>query len=152
MSYENGCNIGNEPDCSECAIYERENGRLRKRIAELEAEAAASKREAESLCMSIYRRKYKTTAPDFRLCDSVAGVISQIDNMAAGILEDNERLEAENKRLREVVKHNIDAWRSCDSEVLGICCKDGIQWPYRDELIDENCKALAATQAEKGGE
>ena len=71
---------------------------------DLEADATASKREAESLCMSIYKRKYKTTAPDFGLCDTVADVISQIDNMVAGILAENEALEAEVKRLREALE------------------------------------------------
>jgi len=35
-------------------------------------------------------------------------VISQIDNMVAGILAENEALEAEVKRLREALDHSID--------------------------------------------
>jgi len=35
MSYENGCNIGNAPDCPECEAYEKEIERLKTQIAEM---------------------------------------------------------------------------------------------------------------------
>ena len=41
--------------------------------------------EAKSLAMSLWSKYYKEESPDFYLCDSVAGIISQIDNMTAGL-------------------------------------------------------------------
>ena len=68
-------------------------------IAELEAKVecltadnANSKREAESLAMSLWRRHYQDVSPDFELCDTTAGVITQIDNMVAGVVQNNEKL------------------------------------------------------------
>jgi hypothetical protein len=46
---------------------------------------AEAKREAESLAMSLWEKYYKEESPNFELCDSVAGVISQIDNMTTGL-------------------------------------------------------------------
>ena len=49
------------------------------------SELADAKREAESLALSLWEKHYKEYAPNFELCDSVAGVISQIDNMTTGL-------------------------------------------------------------------
>lgn len=66
-----------------------------------QARIDAGWREAESLAMALWRDHYKEASPDFELCDTVAGVITQIDNMAAGLSERIGALEAENERLRE---------------------------------------------------
>ena len=47
-----------------------------------------ARREAEYLAMVLWRTHYKVQLPKFVLCDSVAGIISQIDNMVAGLAED----------------------------------------------------------------
>jgi hypothetical protein len=65
----------------------------------------SAKTEAEALCMAIYRRKYKTTSPDFELCDSIAGVISQIDNMIGGLFDENASLKAELAKHQESEFH-----------------------------------------------
>jgi hypothetical protein len=46
---------------------------------------ADAKREAESLALYLWEKHYKEDSPNFELCDSVAGVISQIDNMTTGL-------------------------------------------------------------------
>ena len=48
-------------------------------------ELAKAKVEAESLATSIWEQYYKEDSPDWGLCDSVAGVITQIDNMVSGM-------------------------------------------------------------------
>ena len=75
----------------------------------LEAEVALAQREADSLAQSLNRRFYSEKA-SWGLCDSVAGVISQIDNMAAGLGQRAEKAEAEVERLRASLK----AWTTLD--------------------------------------
>ena len=72
-------------------------------IDTLTQEVTQAKDEAESLCMAIYNQHYRQESPDFELCDSVAGVISQISNMAAGLLESNTTLTQEVERLNEYI-------------------------------------------------
>jgi hypothetical protein len=78
-------------------------------IRELEAKCEAydaAKLEAESLATSLWKRFYYEISPNFELCDSVAGVISQIDNMAAGLGERITELEARVAELgKELAKH-----------------------------------------------
>lgn len=54
---------------------------------------------AAFLCKSYYPNEFKS----FEFCDSVAGVISQIDNICAGMSEKIEQLTAENERLKREV-------------------------------------------------
>lgn len=74
---------------------------LTKTLVEMEAENAKAMREASSLTMSLWKRHYQDASPEFGLCDSVAGIISQIDNMTAGISNDLKQMEAENTELRK---------------------------------------------------
>ena len=90
---------------------------LQKQVAAMEAENTDSKREAESLAMALWRRHYREISPDFELCDSTAGVITQIDNMSAGLSAKAEKLEAqvaaleaENTRLNAVLD---SIWTRC---------------------------------------
>ena len=66
---------------------------------EARGQLSAAKREAEYLATSIHRSEYSNVAPNWGLCDSVAGVISQIDNMYAGVRaqrdEAREKLKAQ---------------------------------------------------------
>ena len=55
------------------------------RIEELEAENASAMREASSLAKWLHKKYYAYESPDFRLCDTPAGVMTQIDNMITGI-------------------------------------------------------------------
>lgn len=59
------------------------------RIQELEKQLSDAMREASSLAVSLYEKHYESQ-PDsvpFELCDSPAGVITQINNMVAGLSE-----------------------------------------------------------------
>jgi len=58
-----------------------------KRIKELEREQERAYDEASKLAMYIWSNHYRDESPDFELCDSTAGVISQIDNMITGLLK-----------------------------------------------------------------
>lgn len=57
------------------------------KIRTLENSLLAAKREAEGLAMNLWRKHYKDESPTFDLCDSVAGVISQIDNMSCCLIK-----------------------------------------------------------------
>lgn len=57
------------------------------KIRALEVKLLAAKIEAESLAMALWKKHYKDDSPDFSLCDSVAGVISQIDNMVCALVK-----------------------------------------------------------------
>ena len=73
--------------------------RLQRERDEARGQLSAAKREAEYLATSIHRSEYSNVAPNWGLCDSVAGVISQIDNMYAGVRaqrdEAREKLKAQ---------------------------------------------------------
>lgn len=50
-------------------------------------------REACALAMAIYKRRYMTQSPKFELCPDAVGVITQIDNMVAGLFSDLEAVK-----------------------------------------------------------
>ena len=69
------------------------------RIAALEAELAKVKGYATTLATSMHRQHYAETAPNWQPLDDVLGLLTQIDNMYAGLRNDLAVAEAENKRL-----------------------------------------------------
>jgi hypothetical protein len=79
-----------------------ENDAYRKRIirtantvvAKVEAQIAEAKSEAEELATWLWKKHYQEEAPDWKLCDSVAGVISQIDNMVCQLVLPKQIAEA----------------------------------------------------------
>ena len=83
--------IYHDSDGNECSLLQavhREPQWAASRVQEGEKaikELADAKREAESLALSLWANHYMQESPDFELCDSVAGVISQIDNMTTGL-------------------------------------------------------------------
>jgi hydrogenase maturation factor len=97
--------------------------------APAQADSDDAMREASSLAMSMWRHHYKDVSPNFELCDSVAGIITQIDNMAAGLAEkiverDAEiaRLNSEIRRLDFVREHTGNRYKALDehhTEQLG---------------------------------
>ena len=74
-------------------------------LERVEKERDDAMREASSLAKWLHKTYYALTAPDWSLCDTPAGVITQIDNMVTGIpdLVDILRLEAENNRLNTLL-------------------------------------------------
>ena len=59
-------------------------------------------REASDLAMWLWKKHYAVTAPNFSLCDSAGGILTQIDNMVCG-LEKPDELRAENAALRSQI-------------------------------------------------
>lgn len=55
--------------------------------APADSDNGAAMREASSLAMNIWKQHYKDVSPNFELCDSVVGILTQIDNMVAGLSE-----------------------------------------------------------------
>ena len=62
------------------------------RIAKLQAENADANREAVSLAMWLFDRYYADKGPQLVLCDTTAGILSQVDNMLAGLAQQHEAL------------------------------------------------------------
>ena len=62
------------------------------RIAELEKEREDDYGEASTYAMSLFNTYYKNKpdAVGFELCESVAAIITQIDNMATGVIAELE--------------------------------------------------------------
>ena len=52
-------------------------------ISELEA----ARNEAAMLATALWKQYYKDEAPDWGLCDTPAGIITQIDNMTTGLVK-----------------------------------------------------------------
>jgi hypothetical protein len=73
-------------------------------LDQLRKENTEALSEAKALCLAIYNSHFKKSAPQFEMLDNTAGVISQIDNMTAGLSEENTSLFEENKRLKERVE------------------------------------------------
>ena len=63
------------------ALHQVANETAQKYAPELEA----ASREAISLAESLHKQYYAEDSPLFELCDSVPGIISQIDNMVCGL-------------------------------------------------------------------
>jgi hypothetical protein len=64
-----------------------------KRIAELEQVIENDYRESSTYALSIYNNYYKQRpdAVTFELCDTSAGVVTQIDNMVTGVITELEK-------------------------------------------------------------
>jgi len=106
------------------------------------AELKAAKAEADTLCIAIHQRHYKTTAPEFDLCDSVPGVISQIDNMVAGLFSELDRYKKVVDEACGLLKIASCPNRNCTGGVLQVGINgddiEQCQWCYfRDELLRE---------------
>ncbi len=70
-----------------------------------------AKLEAESLAMALWNQHYKKDSPNFELCDSVAGVITQINNMTAGLTS---TLQSQiNKAVREALDEASTKLETC---------------------------------------
>ena len=58
-----------------------------RRLVRILRDAPMAYREAVRLAKVMHRRSWAKTAPQWDVCDTTSGVISQIDNMHAGSLE-----------------------------------------------------------------
>lgn len=80
--------------------------KLERERDEARVQLAAAKREAENLATSICRAEYSNVAPNWGLCDSLAGVISQIDNMYAGVREMRDEAGKELSSIHRWIERN----------------------------------------------
>lgn len=112
----------------------------------------AEMHEAKSLAMSMWRKHYKDVSPNFELCDSVVGVITQIDNMAAGLSEKIVERDAELAKLQERVRelesmiagHNADITLETDLSKMAGDYPGAVDWtglpaPAPAEPICKRC-------------
>jgi hypothetical protein len=95
------------------------------KIAELEEVQTDDYLEASTYALSLYNTHYKNKpdAVNFELCNSVAAVITQIDNMATGVIaelkKDVSMLEQYNGSVESLIKdiqaHNLEQRaKGCD--------------------------------------
>ena len=80
---------------------------LKKQVAELEQVIENDYRESSSYALSIYNNYYKQRpdAVTFELCDTSAGVVTQIDNMVTGVIAE---LEKDRDWLLDFALHYAD--------------------------------------------
>ena len=69
------------------------------RIAALERDLAAAQSYATTLAVSMHKQHYAEAAPNWQPLPDLVGLLTQIDNMYAGLRNDLEAAEVENKRL-----------------------------------------------------
>lgn len=67
-------------------------------------EIEAAEREAVTLAKSMHRRHYAESAPQWECLSDVPGIISQIDNMHAGVCQQLDAAKFENQVMREAIK------------------------------------------------
>ena len=82
--------------------------KLERELDEAREELRKASVEANTLATSIQKAEYPD-AKDFELLDSVAGVISQIDNMYAGVRQQRDEARQQRDRLAEALKEYREA-------------------------------------------
>ena len=70
--------------------------------------APLAHREAVRLAQVMWRRTYRDAAPHWQPLEDTAGVISQIDNMHAGVVEENERMRAALLHMANMPEYDQD--------------------------------------------
>ena len=92
------------------------------RLVRLLRRAPLAHREAVRLAQVMWRRTYRDAAPHWQPLDDTAGVISQIDNMHAGVLQDNERMRFALEQIAHdpanAVTYFEDKWRRIARQAL----------------------------------
>ena len=71
---------------STSGYHNTDNNILLSNILKYINELVQAKQEAQSLALHLWKEHYKDSSPVFELCDSVPGVLSQIDNMCSGLI------------------------------------------------------------------
>jgi hypothetical protein len=105
------------------ALY-MQNIALEEKIAELEKVISNDYEVASSYALSIYKHYYKNK-PDavaFELCDTSAGVVTQIDNMVTGVVAGLESScnAKDLEKMALAIKASIDFWhRNTSNKMQG---------------------------------
>ena len=98
-----------------------------KTIIRLFCSAPLAQREAERLARVMWRRTYREVAPDWQPWPDTVGLISQIDNMHAGVVEDNEKLRCAAMKFAATVI---------------MLDRRALRLPPESELFEEACAEL----------
>ena len=109
---------------------------IREILAESESEPDSAYREASSLALSLHKKFYTEESPNFELCDSTAGIITQIDNMTCGLMkipDEHEQKPIMNTRLLEL------AQQAEESANLGNAIDIKLMMQNYAELIIQDC-------------
>lgn len=80
--------------CELCDCISRRND-----AEKMEAEARAAWSYATTLAVSMHRQHYAEDSPNWQPWTDLVGLLTQIDNMYAGLRNDLEALKVENRRL-----------------------------------------------------
>lgn len=89
----------------------------------------SAEREARSLAISLWKQYYQKESPNFELCDSTAGIITQINNMVAGIIEGYTTQQTLLKEMAEALEGLVtyidtpDEWVRCRNQAKDILQK-----------------------------
>ena len=123
---------------------------LEQQLADAREELATAKCEAEYLATVIHKSEY-SDASDWSLCDSVAGVISQIDNMYAGVRMQRDEaraawyeMQSSFERSRDEVDAMLERAHKAEHK-LAEARKEADKW----EQLAHNLKRGACKQIEK---
>jgi hypothetical protein len=82
-------------------------------------------REACYLANSLYKKHYKNPTSSFELCDTTAGVISQIDNMVAELVKPESATNTVVVPETDSVSHKLRELPSTDFNIIGKYVKKG---------------------------
>lgn len=78
------------PICGDTAVTEGDIGdsTIERDDTSYKAEYDDAMREATDLALFLHKKHYKNESPEFDLCDSPAGILTQIDNMVCGLVKE----------------------------------------------------------------
>jgi hypothetical protein len=106
------------------------------KIAELEEVQVDDYLEASTYALSLYNAHYKNKpdAVNFELCNSVAAVITQIDNMATGVIAE---LQKENALLKQVEQIFNDS-----PDLTFVICQRLFQDEFEAHNLEQQAKSI----------
>lgn len=94
---------------------------------------------AHNLAVSIYGQHYADKSPNWRPLPDIIGLLTQIDNMYAGLRNDLEAAEVENKRLVGLPLATLmverDELRSCLSRAIEMSEEAWSDLTYRERAM-----------------
>jgi hypothetical protein len=108
---------------------------LQQENAALKAELEAAKLEADTLAMSLWRNDWQAESPEFELCDTPSGVISQIDNMVSGLVKKSDLNKIKADAIREAIK-------VCDKYEQVVACSISTSIEVKD--LEEHANRIEA--------
>lgn len=127
---------------NELALAADEIERLRARVAELEAREEKTRRYADRLAINIKLKHFSDRVPDWQPLPDTLGILTQIDNMTAGIGERVAELDAAQAwRPIETLKPSISEYALLSINMMG---KRMPELGYRDPLGVVRSNRMAA--------